>query len=44
MICCAALKQSCGGEALKVTLEKDDIDGTTPMLGELFILVAAAVT
>ncbi len=41
---CAAVKQSCGREALNVTLEKDDIDGTTPMLWELFILVTAAVT
>lgn len=29
---CTALKQSCGSEALNVTLEKDDIDGNTPML------------
>lgn len=35
MIHCTAVNQSCGSEALNVTLEKndtDDIDGNTPML------------
>lgn len=27
---CTAVKQSCGDGALNMTLEKDDIDGTTP--------------
>lgn len=38
------MEQSCSGEALNVTLEKDDIDGKTPMLSgqEIVCLVTAA--